>query len=778
VNLPRVLLRLLLGRRLPVTRGTLSVPGLQGPIRIHRDRWGIPHIEAGSELDACFAMGFCHGQDRVFQLEILLRLGRGTLAELVGSEALPVDRLARRIGFHHAAIKQWPHVPSDMRERLEAYARGVNAGHNIGLPRRPHEFVLLRSHPSAWEPTDSLALVKILSFTLATNWDVELARLHILQKDGPEAMRALDPTYPEWLPVTTPPGQISGPTMDRLGEDLSAFVAVAHTGVGSNNRAVAGSRTASGRPLVANDPHLNPNLPAHWYLLQARTPTWAVAGASFVGGPAVLSGHNGQAAWGVTAGCTDNTDLFMEQIGPDGASIRQGDDFVPCPIREEVIAVRGGASVTERVLVTPRGPIVTPSLDAPGMALSMRATWLDPLPAEGLLRLQYARSYEDLHRLGPWPATTQNVAYADITDTIGWRLVGMAPQRRKGFGTLPLPGWESDAGWEDEPVPEEDMPSVVNPECGFVATANNRPQPEGVGPFLGVDWVDGYRVASIGRNLARRRDWDVAAMQALQMDQYALAWEDLRAAVLAAPAIDDDAKRALQLLQGWDGQVAVDSAAAAVYELFLCEMMRRVAQARAPHSVHYVLGGRVNPLTGFNFFCYRRTGHLARLLREQPDGWFAHPWPNEVAAALAATVRLLRTRFGDDPRGWGWGHIRTLTMQHPMGRTRWLGRIFNIGPVPFGGDCDVINQGAALPLEPLGNVDNIASMRQVIDVGNWSASRFSLPGGQSGNPCSPHYDDLFTLWLRGDGVPIAWTPEEIRAATHESLELVPAGGPR
>jgi penicillin amidase len=318
------------------------------------------------------------------------------------------------------------------------------------------------------------------------------------------------------------------------------------------------------------------------------------------------------------------------------------------------------------------------------------------------------------------------------------------------------------------------MPHVVNPESGFVATANNRPVPEGAGPFLGIDWIDGYRVASIGRNLAARRDWTVAATQALQMDQRALAWEDLRPAVLAAPAADPDAKKALELLRGWDGRVAANSAAAAVYELFLAEMVGRVARARAPHSAPYALGGRVNPLMAINFFCYRRTGHLARLLREQPGGWFARPWGDEVAAALAAAVRLLRTRHGDDPRAWGWGRIRTLTMQHPMGRSRWLRRVFDIGPVPFGGDADVINQGAALPLDPLGNVDNIASVRVVIDVGDWSACRFSLPGGQSGNPCSPHYDDLFGLWLRGEGVPIAWTPEEVRAAARETLELVPA----
>jgi penicillin amidase len=775
VNLTRLLLRLL-GRRLPRTSGRLTVVGIGGPVRIHRDRWGIPYIEAQSVEDACFGIGFCQGQDRTFQLEILLRVARGTLAEVVGPTGLPIDRLARRIGFRESSLRQWPVLAADMRRQLEAFAAGIRAGATTGLRRRPHEFVLLGTRPTPWEATDTLGVVRLISFTLASNWDVELARLHILTKDGPEALAALDPAYPEWLPVTAPPSQVAGPAQDRLAEDLAALRAAAGSGGGSNSWVVAGSRTATGRPLLANDPHLNAALPPHWYLLQARAPGWAVAGACFVGGPAVLSGHNGQAAWGVTAALVDNTDLFMEEIGSDGASVRQGDGFVGCPVRDEVIRVKGGSDVKERVLVTPRGPIVTPSLDGPGPALSLRASWLDPLPAAGLFRLAWLCSFDQLHRdLGPWPATAQNVVYAEAGGTVGWKIVGQAPRRRQGAGTLPAPGWDPAAGWEDDPVAHEEMPHAVDPPVGFIATANNRPLPDCHGPYLGCDFLDGYRVAAIARSLAVRNDWDVASTQRLQLDQQALAWEDVRDAVLAAPAADAGARQALGLLRDWDGRVTVDSSAAAVYELFLAGMAGRLARARAPRSAGYALGCGLNPVTAFNFFCYRRTGHLARLLRAQPAGWFARPWPQEVADALAAAVRQLRGRAGDDVRAWSWGRVRPLTLHHPLGRRRRLAGVFNLGPVPYGGDADTINQGAALPLDPLANVDNIASVRVVIDVGNWSASRFALPGGQSGNPFSPHYADLFPLWLRGEGVPIAWTADEIRAATRGTLELVRSG---
>jgi penicillin G amidase len=802
VNWPRLLLRSLFGRRLPRTQGSLRVAGLKAPVRIHRDRWGIPHIEADSEPDVCFAVGFCHGQDRPFQLELLLRAVRGTLSELVGRAALPIDRLARRIGFHRAAAEQWPLLDADIQAAVEAYAHGVVAGTTHGLPRRPHEFVLLRSRPTPWTPLDSLGVVKLISFTLASNWDIELARLKVLLEDGPEALAALDPAYPSWHPLTAPPGQQAGPMLDRLSEELQTFSALFRTGAASNNWAVAAGRTATGRPLVANDPHLDARLPPHWYLLHAQTPQGSWAGASFLGGPAVQAGHNGFAAWGVTAGLVDNTDLFCEEIGPDGRSVRQGDRFMPCPVREEVIAIRGEASVTEHVLITPRGPIVSPALVrgegrgakgennspsslaprpsplAPQVALSLRAVWLDPRPLDGLLRLHRVRSFADFRKAAEhWPATSQNIVYADQAGTIGWQMFGLAPKRRKGWGLVPAPGWEDGAGWDDDLVPAEQLPYAQDPPQGFVATANNQPLPDGAGPYLGADWLDGYRVASIARELSSRNDWDVPRTMALQMNQRAAAWDDLREIVLSADqqgaGPTSDTRQALDLLRDWNGHVSIDSPAATVYELFLAEMAGRIARAKAPRSFATVLGEPLGPITPYNFLCYRRTGHLARLLREQPAGWFKRPWSEEIADALASVIRRLRTQHGSDPSAWAFGRLRTLTLHHSLSRKRWLAPFFNLGPFPFGGDADTINQGAVLPLEPLAPADNIASLRMVVDVGAWSNSRFALPGGQSGNPLSPHYDDLLPLWLRGEGVPIAWTKEEVRQATIHTLDLKP-----
>jgi penicillin amidase len=321
------------------------------------------------------------------------------------------------------------------------------------------------------------------------------------------------------------------------------------------------------------------------------------------------------------------------------------------------------------------------------------------------------------------------------------------------------------------------MPHLADPPGGFVATANARPLPEGAGPFLGVDWIDGYRLARIVEVLQTRRDWDVAGCQALQMDQHAIPWTEVRAAVLAVPAADSDVRLALDLLRPWDGCLAVDAAAGTVYELFVATMMERVCRAKAPRTYRWALGQGFSPLFGSSGFAVRRLGHLVRLLREQPAGWFARPWPEEMAEVLGGVVRRLRAERGADPARWGWGRVRPLTLRHPFGERPLFARVFNLGPIPWGGDAKTPSQASAAPLDPLGNPAFVANLRLVVDVGAWQNSRFILAGGQSGNPLSPHYADQFPLWQRGEGVPIPWTEDEVRRATCATLELSPAVGP-
>ncbi|MDE2779256.1 MAG: penicillin acylase family protein [Chloroflexota bacterium] len=771
----RALLRLLLGSRLPLTGGQLKVKGLRGPVTIRRDRYGIPMIEADDELDVFFGFGFCQGQDRAMQIELSRRAAAGTLSELFGKATLPVDRLVRRVGLRPAAEAQFAILEPRISSIITAFASGVNAGHSLGLPRRPHELVLLRAPLTDFTAIDVVSIMKLQSLVMPSNWDSELARLMVFNLDGPESLLALDPQYPEWHPVPAPPAGVAGSAAERLAEDLAALQETMGTGGGSNGWAVSGSRTLSGRPLLANDPHLSATLPPHWYLARLQAPQWALAGAALPGTPAMALGHNGNCAWGVTAGLLDNTDLFLEQIGPDGRSVLEDGQYVPCQVRRELIRIRGGDSVEEEVLVTPRGPMVSPALGDELGAISMRALWLDPLPLRGFLDALEATSFEEFFAdFAQWPILPLGMVYADTRGNIGYRLVGQAPCRTQGNGTLPAPGWVRGNGWDDEGIPFNRMPSVLNPSSGFIAAANTQPEPHGSGPFLGVDWVDGYRLGRILEALDERSDWDISAASALQLDVKSMPWEEMREVILSCPPASPESRAARELLQAWDGAMSASSPGATLFHILVAELSSRTARVKAPRSHPWALGRSLSPVIGSSLFAARQTGRVSRLLRSLPEGWFPNGWPAEIDDALRSAYLAAVGRLGQPSESWQWGRARSpATLTHPLGRLPVVGSVFNLGPFPFPGDANTVAQTGAFREDPLARPGVVPSLRMVLDVGNWDESLFSLPGGQSGNPLSPHYADLLPFWLRGAGVPIPWTRQAIENATVETLLLKP-----
>lgn len=761
----RLVVQALLGRRLPKHSGSLELDGPIASVRIDRDVWGIPYIRAENDHDAWFALGFCQGQDRAFQIETRLRAVRGTMAELIGKEGLAIDRISRSIGFYRSALEQLPSLHPEERELLDAFARGVTAGAKHGAKRLAHEFVLTGSKPTPYTAADVLGLLKLVSFLLASNWDLELARLRIALEDGVDALLAIDPA--------------AGPAARELEElrrldlkeaaasierELRAFFGAASRGGASNNWAIGPKRTRSGRPIVANDPHLNPVLPPHWYLAHIRTPAWQACGACLVGAPGIIVGHNGRVAWGVTAGLIDNTDLFIEEIGPDGASVRREGGFVPCAVTEELVRVRGGAPVTVRLLRGPLGPLLVPQHSS-RFAFAIRATWLDALPVVGFLRAHLAKSAEEFRRLfAEWPSLPLNVVFADTRGTIGWQMIGRTPVRRRGWGLVPTPAWEPGAGWDPDPVPFEAIPKAVDPPDGVLATANAAPDADHP-PFLGCDWLEEYRKRRILEVLLEKEEWDVEETLRLQTDVESLAWRQLRPILAALSPRDADARLALELLLNWDGRLSPDSSGAAVYESFLSTMAKRITSSKARHTWRVALAA----------YNARLTQRMVQLLEERPAGWFARPWEAEIEEALASAVKELRRRFGGDPRRWAWGRVRPLTFKNPAGKGP-LASLFNRGPYPFGGDTNTVAQGGADLADVTNEPFAIASLRAVMEVGAWDEARFVLPGGQSGNPCSPHYDDMLPLWLRGEAVVIPWSEAAIQARVRQSLVLSPQRG--
>jgi penicillin amidase len=413
----RPLLRLL-GRRRPAARGVLRVPGLRAQLTIGRDRWGIPHVEAASDEDAWFGLGFCHGQDRGFQLELLLRAGRGTISEMAGPATLPIDRLSRTLGFHRIATAQVGRLDEGVRAQVDAYVAGINAA--AASTPNPHELALLRRRRTSWTSEDVLAFAGLQALALGGNWDTELARLQILLADGPDALAALDTTYAPWLPVVTPVGAAAGAALGRLASDVTRLRDAVGGAGASNAWAVSGARSGTGAPLLANDPHLAPGVPAPWYLAHVVTPEWSVAGASFVGSPTFPSGHNGRAAWGITAACTDSADLFWEELDLTASTARGADGPEPIDRRSERIEIRGREPEEFEVVVTARGPVVTGVLDGVTTALSLRATWLEPVPVRGLLAVHRVGDFATFRELFvDWPGPSLNVVYADAAGHIG-----------------------------------------------------------------------------------------------------------------------------------------------------------------------------------------------------------------------------------------------------------------------------------------------------------------------------------------------------------------------
>ncbi|MCB0963952.1 MAG: penicillin acylase family protein [Acidimicrobiales bacterium] len=717
-----------------------------------RDAYGIPTVHGGSHADVLFGLGVAVGQDRTFQLEFIRRASSGTLAELLGRPALGVDRLVRRIGYRRAARAQWEATPADGRALLSAYAQGINVGMARARSRRPHELALLRVDPMPWDPVDVLAFVKVIASALSTNWDTELARLRVAAVEGLEALIDCDPGCAPGHAVSAPPGTSVGRSLARTAAEIERLGAYLPMVGASNNWVVSGARSATGTPLVASDPHLNPTSPSYWYLARLVTPSWDVSGATLAGAPAVIIGQNDHLAWSVTAGRADESDLFLEDMDRSGTLVRRGGAWSPVDIVDEDIEVRFGRNVREQVRITDRGPLVVSADDGEEWNLSLAATWLDDAPLRGFFELPAARTPAELRSaFEGWVGPPVNLCFAAVDGSIGWQLAATVPGRER-WALLPqLPS--RDDGWTVRRSGDE-LPWAEDGPQGWYATANNQPVTPCT-PDLGDDWVDGYRVGRIGELLSSRTDWDVPAFQAMQLDTHLGAWSAIRPHVERVQVSGSDAQIGQTLLLGWDGDLRPRDPAAAVAESFLHELATRLYRHRAPEMWATLLGGPQHELSAFTGFYSRRLSFVVGVLDARPARFAPEVgWDELIGGALGAAVRELRERRGDDPGRWWLGALRPLRFVHPLSRLPGMGALFDLGPFEVGGGLNTVAMAAPDPRSPWQDVVASATVRAVIDVSDPRRSRYAVAGGQSGNPCSPHIDDQLLLWRRGEGVPI------------------------
>jgi penicillin amidase len=740
----------LLFSSLPEAREELSIPSLAAPVTVTLDGDGIPRITATSERDAAAALGYLHARDRMFQMEAMRRGAQGRLAEIAGTPALRLDRFTRTLGLAQSAAADFAALDAETRALLEAYASGVNALIAARGRAAAPEFLAI-GEPEPWQPEHSLLWAKVMGLWLSGNWrrELEMARLSALLPA--ERLRLL---WPEDASPGRPDLRAAMPEPAALGRLLAAIPVFGEDAPlpasASNAWVVAGSRSASGAPILASDPHLGFQAPILWYLARIELPEGRFrAGATAPGVPGIVIGRNERLAWGFTTTHSDTQDVFVERLaGPDAYETPDGPR--PFTRREERIAVRGQAEPEVlHVRETRHGPVIS-GLDiaAPaGTVLSVAMANLAPrdAAAEAMRRLNEATSLAEARaaaaRFGSPP---QNLLVADAAGGIAMYLVGRTPIRRSGDGTLPARGWDGSQDWLGF-VPFEAMPHVENPAGGVLANANSRPAPADHPVFLGRDWPGDWRLRRIGELLAARPRHSAEDFAAMQADTLSLlARESLP--VLRAVRPSAAAARAHALLAGWDGTMAADAPQPLLFHAWMRAFRRAALEAAG--------AGEAAGMAGPEF--------LAMLLGPQGSAWCGPVGCAPLLGpALDAAVAEATALQGSDPAAWRWGAAHLARFEHPLLRFVPLLRDLTRLEAATGGDGETLSRGG-MRGDAAGGFAHLhgAGFRGVFDLADPDGALVMIATGQSGHPLSDRYGDLLGRWQSGETIRLTRLPAQ------------------
>lgn len=747
--------------------GELEVPGLREPVEVLRDRWGIPYVTASSLEDLWFAQGFVTASERLFQIDLALRAANGRLSELFAELTLPQDRFARVVGFHRIGAHEAKRWNDASRAMFGRFVEGARAWVDT-MTAPPVEYALLAMPVDLPADLGSWAAAfAYAAWGLSGNWDSELLRVHLAHRFGPQAVGDLLPPL-----SSDSPNVVAGALAGRLLDGLSRV-----KGQGSNNWVVAGSRTASGTPLLANDPHLLVQQPAAWFEIHLRGPGYEARGVAFPFAPGILVGTTTHHAWGITNVTGDVQDLYEERLSDDGAAAEFDGAWEPVALHREEIAVRGGGPVALDVRDTRHGPLL--EVETIGVAnigyepldraYSLRWTATDGLiEPSALVDVATASDFDAFREaLRALSCPGQNVLYADVDGVIGYQLTGRYPVRRTGDGTAPVPGWTSEHEW-DGWVPYEDLPWSRDPERGYVATANNRTHDESFPHLIGLDFHTPFRARRIADLIERAREpLTVDDMARMQSDVVSLPARALLPRLAALEPATDDETWALELLRGWDGDQRADSAAAAIYNTWLASLawsLLGAGEDRAAFDRYHAWRE--------SFVCLA----LPALLDRDPPAWTtsaAAGWDALLHATLADAIELLVERLGADRSLWRWGALHRVRFAHPLARMPGLASVFVAAEHELGGDEQTVLQGGFDGRDGF-EAAVVPSWRLVADLGDVDRSMAILTTGQSGNPASPHWNDQAALWIAGELRPAPVTRPAVEAAAERRLALRPS----
>jgi penicillin G amidase len=757
-------------RPLPKQKGTITLDGLEGPVRIRRDRWGVPHVEAEHAADIWFAEGFCHGQDRLWQLDFYRRVVSGRVAEMAGEEGLPIDRLMRTLGIRRAAEREAATLDPELLALLERFCEGVNTAAS-DAKAMPFEMQLLRLAWKPWRPVDILSLGKLLAFGLSTNWERELLRADMVRALGPELAARLDTVYPAENPVVTQEAW-SGDGL-AIVEQIDAVrhsIGLAAEASGSNNWAVSGALSASGKPLIAGDPHLPPSMPGIWYQVGLTLGDRFVRGASLPGMPGVYMGQNNDVCWTFTNVMADVQDLFVERV--EGGNYLFEGEWQPLEVVREEIPVKGrDAPEVLDLRITHHGPLVNEALGADeGEPLALRWQTLDqPTAFRGMFELHEISSGSELvAKLEGHSSPASNLIWADRQGSIGYKLIGRLPLRKGGCPDLPKPGWTGEFEWEGT-IPYEEMPEMIDPESGFLVTANNRIVGDEYPHHITSEWLDGFRAERIEQLLRASAEHDIEGFEAMQSDNLSLPGIEAARRLGRLTPQGQREQSALERLRSWDGRLDPDSIAGTIYQAFLLRLAREVARAAIGDRdlCERWLDRADNGFTPHVTSPWRWHSHLMNLWEEADEELIGRPWDGLVLEALSGALDDLSERFGPDPEAWRWGKVHEMEFPHPLGEANPLLRKLLNRSLRAGGAQETVSQIAYDPNDPYKAVW-APSWRMVAEPTAPERSRWQMFTGQSGHPASPHYDDLQADWLEGHTQPMAGE------GPWRELNLVPA----
>jgi penicillin amidase len=816
-------------RAFPQTDGTAQVSGVTSPITIIRDKNGIPHIYASNVHDLFFAQGYVHAQDRLWQMEVGRRGVAGLSSTLLPTKSnLDQDKFVRTLGWRRTAEADYGAIDDKNRAILQAYADGVNAFIATHENNLPVEFTVvgafgsqgLNYRPEPWSPIDTLQWAKAMAWSLSGNWQLELFNSQIVAKFGEEqgtAMLAdLIPPYDyQNRPIIVPRGvSWQNVPADLAGlSQLDAIAGVRGRDIGSNDWTISGSRTTTGKPLLANDPHLGIQMPSIWYFnsihcqpVTADCPFDAV-GATFPGVPGIVIGHNNRIAWGVTNVGPDVQDLFLEKVTseqyeykgqkldltivPDTWTIKGKlpADYQPSPNEADKYDEKSNTTtITLNVRYTQHGPLIsdvdTDTAKLGGDQYSVAFAWTAINAPEHLIDsffgVDVAQNWDDFRKaLSEYGTPSQNFVYADVDGNIGYQTPGRIPIRAKGNGQFPVPGWTGEYDWVRY-IPFDELPRAFNPPQGYIATANNAV----VGPdykyLISMDWDRGWRAQRIVDLINAKDQLSPDDIATIQGDSLNLSAQQI-VPYMQNITVEGDAKKVLDALETWDFFEKRDSIGAGAYEVFWLNLLHNTFDDElGDMAQEYVTGGDVNRQA------------MIVLLAKPDSHWFDNVNTSQTETrddilkkSLEDAAKTLTAELGSDPAGWKWSKIHTATFKSQALGDSPVAFIFNRGPFEVNGGTATVNNtgtGGNFVLSydtPPAKLDEIfaertvPSLRQIVDLSDLNTSRFIHTTGESGLPTNPHYDDFIDRWRNIQYIPMWWDPKVIKANAEGTLTLTP-----